>query len=226
METWDELMKQGGMDSYDNYMGSHDHANHYVCLSRTRDSDALENSNFETALKMLGGESDTVYTLSFNHWAVGWLEHIFIDPTDIDAVRIGTEIQESLQDYPVLDEEDFSRREWEEWEESYNFNCRSDLINRIESLEQDAETFFFLDEEGNIELDDDQEAMLFHHATENASQSSFESWDVNEIVHNFLEEAIKPYYVKHPDLFEPNDTPIIVPEIQEARNRLLSMIGD
>jgi len=44
---------------------------YYVVLSQHRDSDNLDKSNFASAVKMLGGESDTVLIVRASHWAVG-----------------------------------------------------------------------------------------------------------------------------------------------------------
>jgi hypothetical protein len=112
MLTWHEIMTGNQFDSYSSYGGSLDHANDFVLLSRTRDSGVLDNSNFDCAIKALGGESETVYTLRFGHWAVGWVEHLFIDSVDKHAVKIAEEIESALADYPVLDESDYSDREW------------------------------------------------------------------------------------------------------------------
>ena len=85
-----------------------------VC--QTRDSGELEASNFAAALKIMGDESETVEVHRFGHWGPGWIEIILAHPSraaDVDA------IQESLENYPVLDDEDFSRREWESYESQW-----------------------------------------------------------------------------------------------------------
>ena len=82
-----------------------------VVIGRNRDSDCLANSNFDCALKSLGGESDDCKIHSFNHWACGWLEIVIVRP-DTACARIAEEIENSLSDYPVLDDEDYSQREW------------------------------------------------------------------------------------------------------------------
>ena len=103
----------------------------YVFLSRHRDSDCLAESNFHTALKRLGGESDTVTVNRFHHWAVGWIEQIFIHQDDETALRRADSMLESLDDYPVLDESDFSQREWERvtsFYEGQNLSARIDDV--------------------------------------------------------------------------------------------------
>lgn len=79
---------------------------------RNRDSDALSESNFSAALESLGGESETVEVHRFGHWACGWFEIIIVDPNS-PAAEIAQDIDNSLADYPILDESDYSEREWE-----------------------------------------------------------------------------------------------------------------
>lgn len=95
-----------------------------VPVGRTRDSGPFENSNFETALEMLGGESETVEVHSFNHWGPGWFDIIIVAP-DSDAASKAEEIEASLENYPVLDDEDLSEREYNDFLESWdNWACR------------------------------------------------------------------------------------------------------
>jgi hypothetical protein len=79
----------------------------------------LEESNFAAALRILGGESDTVEVHRFGHWGPGWYEVILVHP---DRAGDAEEIEASLEDYPVLDDTDLSEREheayikaWESW---------------------------------------------------------------------------------------------------------------
>ena len=84
-------------------------------VGRNRDSGEVSNSNFETVEKMLSKaypEGETWETHRFGHWGPGWFEIIIVKP-DTDAHRIGMEIAKRLDNYPILDEDDCSRREWE-----------------------------------------------------------------------------------------------------------------
>ena len=83
---------------------------------QTRDSEHLTKSNFEAALEMLGGEGDDVEVHRFGHWGPGWFEIIIVRPST-DALAKAEEVESSLENYPVLDEEDFSRREYEDHSE-------------------------------------------------------------------------------------------------------------
>lgn len=86
----------------------------FVLLTRCRDSDALEESNFHTALRLIGGESETVKVARSSHWLVGWVEQILIHESDVEKVELGNQIVAQLEEYPVLDEDDYSERLAEE----------------------------------------------------------------------------------------------------------------
>jgi len=123
LRTFDELNnpKNNSLDSYDNYIGDRSIGHMLVApVGQNRGSEALERSNFETALKELGGESDTVQVHRFGHWAVGWHELILIDPQDTAAVKTAEDIEAALQDYPVLDDAHLSELELEEFHENWD----------------------------------------------------------------------------------------------------------
>lgn len=92
---------------------------YYAFLGHHRDSDNLDNSNFDTAVKLLGGESETVIIVRENHWAVGWVEWIAIHESDEQSLILADGIRDRLDNYPVLDEEDYSEREWKD----FSSNC-------------------------------------------------------------------------------------------------------
>lgn len=102
-----------------------------------RDSDALTRSNFRCMLRALGGESETVRVIHEGHWAVGWVEWIAIHESDAKALETADEIAATLADYPVLDDEDFSRLEDEEaaevWRNCYDASGRIDYVRRNRS---------------------------------------------------------------------------------------------
>jgi hypothetical protein len=104
------------------YIGAEWHEHYSAGVGQSRDSDCLERSNFAVMLSELGGESDTVIVVRERHWAVGWVEWIAIHETDTAALAVADAACERLANYPVLDEEDYSEREWnaacEVWEQS------------------------------------------------------------------------------------------------------------
>lgn len=88
-----------------------------VPVMRTRDSGPLDESNFEAALKELGGESKKVEVHRFGHWGPGWIEIIIVHPSKREKAE---EIEASLENYPVLDEDDLNKKEWEDFVSSWD----------------------------------------------------------------------------------------------------------
>lgn len=104
-------------------------------VSRTRDSGPLDESNFETALEILGGESETVEVHRFGHYLCGWYEIILVHPSREKEVE---DLESSLESYPVLNDEDLSRREYEAMQEDWNSwawrDFEKELLSQLESL--------------------------------------------------------------------------------------------
>lgn len=111
------------MQEYRNYSPSYhdmpglnlpDHQSWLVVVGQNRDSDCEAESNFATALKLLGGEeNENLLVCRFGHWACGWLEIILINPEHVATLAIAEDIESKLKDYPILDESDLSEREME-----------------------------------------------------------------------------------------------------------------
>jgi len=111
----------------ENYIGE-SYNDYYVLLSHHRDSGLVEESNFQSALKMLNGESDTVKVIRSSHWLCGWIEMILIHESDVKSVDKGNEIEKALDNYPILDDDDFYERESEKRDE-YIEEIRKDIAN-------------------------------------------------------------------------------------------------
>jgi hypothetical protein len=113
MKTRYEQMTSGGIDGYSNFIGDDTEYRDWLGVAgRSRDSRCLEESNFECILKALGGRGDNVLVARYRHWAVGWIEEIYVRPNTEQATK-AQELRDLLEAYPILDEEDFSRREQE-----------------------------------------------------------------------------------------------------------------
>lgn len=82
-------------------------------VGQSRDSSCLEQSNFAEMLSALRRVSDNVQVVHESHWAVGWVEWIAIHESDEKALREADRLMERLENYPILNEEDVSYREWE-----------------------------------------------------------------------------------------------------------------
>jgi hypothetical protein len=105
-----------------------------IPVMQTRNSGPLDRSNFEVALAMLGGENDNIQVHRFEHWGPGWFEIIIIDPANVELVKIAEGIETALADYLVLDENDFSAKEYaaalEIWQNCYNAQARIEYIRK------------------------------------------------------------------------------------------------
>lgn len=125
-------------------LGCRDQQDWFVApVSQTRDSVPLDQSNFASCLKALGGESDNVQVHRFGHWGPGWFEIILINPACLDLVKTAEEIEAALADYPVLDEHDFSEREHAEADQVWR-NCYRPQ-ERIEYIRKHRSQFDFAD---------------------------------------------------------------------------------
>ena len=88
-------------------------------VSRNRDSQPLEESNFKYVEDLLEELEIEFQTHRFGHWANGWFEVILVDPDHELAEGTLEEIQRSLDDYPILNEDDLSEREYKAAEDSW-----------------------------------------------------------------------------------------------------------
>jgi hypothetical protein len=93
-----------------------------IVYTHNRDSGLLEQSNAHVIEKTLEpyteGETPDVVAESHNHWACGWVDGYAIrvyraDGSITDAFRAYVGLALQLEDYPVLDEEDYSERQLE-----------------------------------------------------------------------------------------------------------------
>jgi hypothetical protein len=127
----------------ENYIGECWPATYSTGVGQSRDSDALERSNFRTMLDAIGGESETVTVVRESHWAVGWVEWIAIHQDDAKALKIADEQVERLAEYPVLDDDDFSETEQQDANETWQ-NCFSSE-ERIRYIRKHKSQFEFHD---------------------------------------------------------------------------------
>lgn len=109
----DILANPTGLDSLANYMGTIPENEWLYVISQNRDSDALEVSNFRSALKSLGGESENVCVFRVGHWACGWIEHLAVNSGHEQKTEKAKQIVCALSDYPVLNHEDYTAAQYE-----------------------------------------------------------------------------------------------------------------
>tara|TARA_Y100000114_G_scaffold156963_1_gene186291 strand:+ start:822 stop:1430 length:609 start_codon:yes stop_codon:yes gene_type:complete len=158
-------------------LGLPDRQNWLVLLGKNRDSSLLEKSNFDVALEMLGGESDDVEVCRFGHWICGWIEIVIVNP-ESKAAKIADDIENQLEDYPALDEHDWTSREMDahcEWveqmfkfvESSYDVTIDRDSVDYGDmeheldwetheggSTPSEAEIYEYLEEKGLVTPDE------------------------------------------------------------------------
>lgn len=91
-------------------------------FGQSRDSGALERSNFRSALAALGGETETVIVVRERHWAVGWVEWIAIHESNDMALQKADDLRDAYENYPVVDESAWSEEEHNEAQEVWA-NC-------------------------------------------------------------------------------------------------------
>lgn len=116
MEKWERA---------DNYIGK-DYSEYYVLYAHHRDSNILDESNYQ-ALRKIFIELSGVIEVTSHHWGVGWVEFIGIHQDEKDTIELGNDYLDRIDDYPVLDDEDLSNREFELAE-----NMAEDIFNEIE----------------------------------------------------------------------------------------------
>jgi len=86
-----------------------------------RDSDLLDESNAEAISEamepFLDQEPCDVMEEHHDHWAVGWVDgyaiRVYRDGQITEAFRTWHDLQARMNDYPLLNEEDYSSREYE-----------------------------------------------------------------------------------------------------------------
>ena len=91
-----------------------------------RDSGLIDQSNAAVTARLLQPfvASGDVVPESHSHWAVGYLEgfslRVFKDGDITEAFKTYYHIMQCLDDYPILDEDDYSGREFEATLENIN----------------------------------------------------------------------------------------------------------
>jgi hypothetical protein len=99
-----------------------------IVYTHHRDSRLLDQSNaaaIEDALRPFSeGDDPDILEEHHRHWACGWIDgfaiRVFRNGEVTQAFRTYAEIRDRLEDYPVLDEEDYCRREYEATLENFD----------------------------------------------------------------------------------------------------------
>ena len=98
-----------------------DAENWAIIYTHNRDSGLLDQSNASVIGKALEpfteADDPDVVMESHNHWACGWIDgfsiRVFRDGQITDTFRKYHELTEAMAQYPILDEDDYSSREYD-----------------------------------------------------------------------------------------------------------------
>lgn len=135
-------------------------------VGRNRDSSILQNSNWDAQWATLtplvadvpGEDCASPCIVSENHWAVGWVEWVAIHESNGPAIEAAEKLASTLDDYPILDDDDNSRREWDAYWEGWDkwggfmdfirllkdaFDLRDSTVWVMEDFDRDATLSFF-----------------------------------------------------------------------------------
>lgn len=141
-------------------------------VGRNRDSDLLTESNWNEQIKTLHGLStQTVNDLTAyeivreGHWACGWIEWVAIRPDAAEVIAAMETLAARLENYPVLNEDDWSMREHESACESFDkytvrelakglaetFELKPRTVERWNDIDPAKVLSFMLDKVGTVE---------------------------------------------------------------------------
>ncbi len=131
----------------DSYMG-HNPVGAYVVATRNRDSQLLDESNWDAtraALMRAGAEilqddEGDVYDFRAHHWACGWVEYLIVRPEAPEPVKAAAADCIIARDaYPILDEDDYSKRQCEA---QFDYWRGMLLQDRVELCRENGDSIF------------------------------------------------------------------------------------
>lgn len=136
-----------------------------IVYTHNRDSGLLEQSNAACIAKKLQKyikNGTDVFSEHHSHWACGWVEGYAIrvytaEGTITEAFKAWCDLQDAIAYYPVLDEEDYSRREYEATVENI-CNVGEDYVsdNAPEDWANQVWSWFWENKQSAVEDNDDQ----------------------------------------------------------------------
>lgn len=137
-----------------------------IVYSHNRDSGLLDQSNAEAIDKAMEpfteGDDPDVMAEHHHHWACGWIDgwaiRVYRDGQITKAFKAYHALAERLANYPILEEEDYSRREFEAtlanlsdaaWKVKHDFDLP-------EGWEGEVFSWFWENDQSAVENRDDQ----------------------------------------------------------------------
>lgn len=131
-----------------------------------RDSGLLVQSNADAIRQALEPFENDVRLETFSHWAVGWIDAVAVrvvghDSKETRSYRILCETIDRLSEYPILDESDYSEREYEATLENiedsfYQVSGEVDREKLPEEWACSASSWFWDHDQSAVENTDDQ----------------------------------------------------------------------
>jgi predicted DCC family thiol-disulfide oxidoreductase YuxK len=142
-----------------------------IVYTHNRDSGLLDQSNAAAIRKALEpfmtGKNPSVIDEHHDHWAVGWVDGYSIrvyrqDGTITKAFAKWCELREQLDNYPILDEEDYSQREsdatFENIQQEAGWLCRKRGLALPENFADAVYGWLSENDDSELENRDDQGA--------------------------------------------------------------------
>ena len=126
-----ENMYENNFSNFDNFaMFNRDKFNGYgIVYLKNRDSGPLEESNYAVVLNELAGLAGWEY-FSAGHWGVGYVDGFAVIYNSPAWAKI-IELLDRMNDYPILDEDDFNQREFGNYRETVESYYMRDCTKKI-----------------------------------------------------------------------------------------------
>lgn len=120
-----------------------------IAYTTNLDADCLGRSNWRSFIKALGGSggegakgtqdvSETVAIEEAKHWACGWVQYLIVHPDAKEQIAIAEAIIEKLDGYPVVDEDDWSQLERDEYDKFFERDAQSEFRRQLKDILCDA----------------------------------------------------------------------------------------
>lgn len=111
-----------------------------IVYTHNRDSDIVTRCNAEIIEQEMTpyteADEPDCYAERHNHWAVGWVDgysiRVYKNGQITEAFKKWCELQQRIEDYPLLDESKYSEMEWNEYLEAWELWGRKDFIKELE----------------------------------------------------------------------------------------------
>lgn len=109
-------------ESSSNYLGT-EYNDYYIAAVKHRDSGLIDVSNYEVMKKHLLPFMEngiSVLEIRSGHWGVGYIETLLIHKRAFTSLEKADDLLSGLSDYPVIDDDDLSKREFDRVNELLN----------------------------------------------------------------------------------------------------------